>query len=75
MTQNRGTHTTRLPTLNLVGAGRVGQTLARQLEAGFVDEIIRHHDGCAAFRKLVRHVHLLQGIDDGAAIAIIQIGI
>jgi predicted short-subunit dehydrogenase-like oxidoreductase (DUF2520 family) len=29
MTQNRGTHTTRLPTLNLVGAGRVGQTLAR----------------------------------------------
>ena len=28
MTQNSGTHTTRLPTLNLVGAGRVGQTLA-----------------------------------------------
>lgn len=29
MTQNSGTHTTRLPTLNLVGAGKVGQTLAR----------------------------------------------
>ncbi len=29
MTQNSGTHITRLPTLNLVGAGRVGQTLAR----------------------------------------------
>ena len=51
----------------------LGQALTGQLQAGFINQSLRHRDSGAALGKLVGHIHLLQCSNDGGTIAFVDV--